>query len=151
MMLTQRSKVRKCFIKSKTEAYIQEKIGWSDQRNGSRILRGGASHLRIGSITLNGRSTSSEVLWKHFGAKRRGLLKVKVFWRQKARVIKVIKISGMIYWLRICRSISEWSNFRCYLSWQEPYSQHFIFFVPYEWARQDRVFVPSKPFQPCVI
>ena len=95
-MLTQPSQVHKWFIKSKTEAYIQEKIGWSDQRNGSRIYRGGASYLRIGSITLNGRSTSSEVLWKYFGAKRRGLLKVKVFWRQRARVIKVIKISGMI-------------------------------------------------------
>jgi hypothetical protein len=36
-MLMQRSQVCKCFIESKTEAYIQEIIGWSDQRTGSRI------------------------------------------------------------------------------------------------------------------
>jgi hypothetical protein len=36
-MLTQRSQVHKWFIESKTEAYIQEIIGWSDQRTGSRI------------------------------------------------------------------------------------------------------------------
>ncbi len=36
-MLTQRSQVCKWFIESKTEAYIQEIIGWSDQRTGSRI------------------------------------------------------------------------------------------------------------------
>jgi hypothetical protein len=49
MMLTQRSQVLKCFIKSKTEVYIQEKIGWSDQRSGSRIERGGASYCKVGS------------------------------------------------------------------------------------------------------
>jgi hypothetical protein len=60
-MLTQWSQVRKCFIESKTEAYIQEIIGWSDQRTGLRILRGGASDWRIGSRILKGRSTLSEV------------------------------------------------------------------------------------------
>jgi len=44
-MLTQRSQVRKCFIKSKTEAYIQRKVGWSDQRTGSRILKGRSIRL----------------------------------------------------------------------------------------------------------
>ncbi len=37
MMLTQPSQVRKWFIESKTEAYIQEIIGWSYQRTGLRI------------------------------------------------------------------------------------------------------------------
>jgi len=36
-MLMQWSQVRKWFIESKTEAYIQEIIGWSEQRTGSRI------------------------------------------------------------------------------------------------------------------
>jgi len=37
MMLTQRSQVRKCLLKSKTQVYIQRNIGWSDQRSRSRI------------------------------------------------------------------------------------------------------------------
>jgi hypothetical protein len=32
-----------------------------------------------------------------------------------------------------------------------PYSQQFIFFVTYEWAKYSWVFVPSKPFQPRVM
>ncbi len=37
MMLTQPSQVHKWFIESKTEAYIQEIIGWSNQITGLRI------------------------------------------------------------------------------------------------------------------
>jgi len=37
MILMQRSQVRKWFIQSKTEAYIQRIIGWSNQRTGSRV------------------------------------------------------------------------------------------------------------------
>jgi len=37
MMLTQWSQICKWFIQYKTEAYIQEILGWSDQRTGSRI------------------------------------------------------------------------------------------------------------------
>ncbi len=48
-MLTQRSQVRKCLLKSKTEVYIQGKMAWSDQRSGSRIWGGGASDWRTGS------------------------------------------------------------------------------------------------------
>jgi hypothetical protein len=47
-MLTQQSQVLKCFIKSKTEVYIQEKIGWSDQSE-SRIEGGRASYCKVGS------------------------------------------------------------------------------------------------------
>ncbi len=58
MMLMQRSQVRKCFIKSKTEAYIQRKVG-----------------IRLENWIKNkkGRSTSSEVL--------------RISWCQKALVI----------------------------------------------------------------
>jgi hypothetical protein len=28
------------------------------------------------------------------------------------------------------------------------YSQHFVFFITYEWTKYVRVFVPGKPFQP---
>ncbi len=83
-MLTQRSQVRKWFIESKMKAYIQRKIGWSDPGSGSRIKRGGALPAKYS---------------EYFGAKRRGLLKVKVFWRQKARFIYEMKISGMIHHL----------------------------------------------------
>jgi hypothetical protein len=38
---------------------------------------------------------------KYFGAKWRGLLKVKVFWRQKAQVKLSLKISGVIQQLRL--------------------------------------------------
>ncbi len=48
-MLTQRNQVCKCLLKSKTEVYIQRKVGWSDQRSGSRIKGGGASDWRTGS------------------------------------------------------------------------------------------------------
>jgi len=37
MMLMQQSQVLKYLLKSKTEVYIQRRIGWSDQRTGSRI------------------------------------------------------------------------------------------------------------------
>jgi hypothetical protein len=37
MMLMQWSQVCKCLLKSKMEVYIQRRIGWSDQRTGSRI------------------------------------------------------------------------------------------------------------------
>jgi hypothetical protein len=30
---------------------------------------------------------------------------------------------------------------------QELYTQHFIFFVTYEWAKQARLFVPGRLFQ----
>ncbi len=36
-MLMQQSQVRKWFIESKTKAYIQRKVGWSDPESGSRI------------------------------------------------------------------------------------------------------------------
>jgi hypothetical protein len=41
-MLTQRSQVCKCLLKSKMEVYILYKRGWSDQRTRSRNRRGGA-------------------------------------------------------------------------------------------------------------
>ncbi len=34
---------------------------------------------------------------------------------------------------------------------QELYSQHFIFFVTYEWVQKVRAFVPGKTFQPSPI
>ncbi len=61
-MLTQRSQVRKCFIESKTKAYIQRKVGWSDPESGSRIKRGGALPVKYS---------------KYFGAKRCGSIKSK--------------------------------------------------------------------------
>ncbi len=33
----------------------------------------------------------------------------------------------------------------------EPYSQHFIFFMTYEWTQKAFVFVPRKPLKPNVI
>jgi hypothetical protein len=33
----------------------------------------------------------------------------------------------------------------------EPYQQHFIFFVAYEWAPKARVFVTDRPFQPSLM
>ncbi len=30
----------------------------------------------------------------------------------------------------------------------DPYLQHFIFFVTYEWAQYVRMFVPGKSYQP---
>jgi hypothetical protein len=62
MMLMQRSQVHKCFIKSKTEVYIQRKVGWSDQRTVSRILKGRSIQLENRIKNKKGRSTSSEVL-----------------------------------------------------------------------------------------
>jgi hypothetical protein len=53
-MLTQQSQVHKCLLKSKTRAYIQRKMAWSDQRNGSRIWGGGASDWRTGSRIKRG-------------------------------------------------------------------------------------------------
>ncbi len=47
MMLTQRSQVRKWFIQSKTKAYIQRKLVWSDPESGSRIKWGGALPLTL--------------------------------------------------------------------------------------------------------
>jgi hypothetical protein len=32
-----------------------------------------------------------------------------------------------------------------------PYSQHFIFFVTYEWVLEAMLFVTGEPFQPSVI
>ncbi len=61
-MLTQRNQVRKWFIKSKTKAYIQRKLVWSDPESGSRIKRGGALLMKY---------------LKYFGAKRRGFIKSK--------------------------------------------------------------------------
>ncbi len=31
------------------------------------------------------------------------------------------------------------------------YSQHFIVFITHEWAQLARVFLPCKPFLPCVM
>jgi hypothetical protein len=70
-MLTQRSQVRKCLLKSKSEVYIQYRIGWSDQRTGSRIKR------------------AEQFKWS--GS--------RIFWRQKVLVIKdqwIFKISCVI-------------------------------------------------------
>ncbi len=61
-MLTQRSQVRNWFIESKTKAYIQRKVGWSDPESGSGIKRGGALPVKYS---------------KYFGAKRRGFIKIK--------------------------------------------------------------------------
>ena len=59
-MLTQRSQVRKWFIRSKTKAYILRKLVWSDPESGSRIKRGEALPMKYS---------------KYFGAKRRGFIK----------------------------------------------------------------------------
>jgi hypothetical protein len=48
MMLTQRSQVCKCFINSKTEAYIQEKVGIRSE-NRIENIKGQSIQLRIGS------------------------------------------------------------------------------------------------------
>ena len=62
-MLTRRSLVRKCLLKSKMEVYILYKIVWSDQETGSRNEGGGA--------------TSSEAAPEYFGAKWRLLVVIK--------------------------------------------------------------------------
>ncbi len=51
-MLTQRSQVRKWFIRSKTKAYILRKLVWSDPESGSRIKRGGALPMKYSSIKV---------------------------------------------------------------------------------------------------
>jgi hypothetical protein len=56
-MLTQRSLVHKCLLKSKTEVYILYKRVWSNQETGSRNEGGEAS--------------SSEAAPEYFGAKWR--------------------------------------------------------------------------------
>ena len=62
-MLTQRSQVRKCLLKSKTEVYILYKRVWSDQETGSRNEGGGA--------------TSSEAAPEYFGTKWRLIIVIK--------------------------------------------------------------------------
>jgi len=46
MMLTQRSQVHKCLLKSKTKVYILYKRVWSDQRTGSRNRGGRALQMK---------------------------------------------------------------------------------------------------------
>ncbi len=58
----QQSQFRKCLLKSKTEVYIQRKIGWIQSEN------------RIKNI--KGWSTSSEAAPEYFGTKRRLSLKI---------------------------------------------------------------------------
>jgi hypothetical protein len=53
-MLTQRSQVCKCLLKSKTRVYIQRNIAWYYQRSGSRIWGGGASDWITGSRIKGG-------------------------------------------------------------------------------------------------
>ncbi len=45
---------------------------------------------------------------------------------------------------RMCKRISK------KIRNQGPYSQHFIFFVTYEWDQKARAFVLGKPLQACV-
>ncbi len=45
-----------------------------------------------------------------------------------------------------CSLISPFVNYKLGF-----YSQHFIFFVTYEWVQQAGVFVPGKSFQPSVM
>jgi hypothetical protein len=70
-MLTQRSQVRKWFIKSKTKAYIQRKFVWSDPESRSRIKRGGALPMKYS---------------KYFGAKQRGFIKSKRVFAPKGTI-----------------------------------------------------------------
>ncbi len=76
MMLTQQSQVRKYLLKSKTEVYIQRRIGWSDQRSRSRIWKGQSIGLKKRIKNIEGRSTSSEEGREYFGAK--GTLSFKI-------------------------------------------------------------------------
>ncbi len=48
------------------------------------------------------------------------------------------------------RSISRLNKLDCSRH-QGLYSQHFIFFVTYDWAHLARIFVPDMSFQPSVI
>jgi hypothetical protein len=57
MILTQRSQVCKCLLKSKTEVYMLYKRVWSDQETGSRNERS--------------KATSREAAREYFGAKWR--------------------------------------------------------------------------------
>ncbi len=61
-MLIQWSQVRKWFIESKTKAYIQRKLVWSNPESRSRIKRGGALPMKYS---------------KYFGTKQRGFIKSK--------------------------------------------------------------------------
>ena len=76
MMLTQKSQVRKWFIESKTEAYIQEKNRLIRSENRIENIKGWSIRLENWIKNVKGRSTSSEEAPEYFGTKRRLSLKI---------------------------------------------------------------------------
>ncbi len=88
-MLTQWSQVHKWFIKSKTKAYIQRKLVWSDPESGSRIKRGGALPMKYS---------------KYFGAKQRGFIKSKSVLAPKGAIHLLSENIRYDIWVKVTHS-----------------------------------------------
>ena len=106
MMLTQRSQVRKCLLKSKTRVYVQRNMAWSYSEKRIENMRGWSIRLNNRIHNKRGRSTSSEETPKYFGAK-------SALWKWM-KISSVIQCWVSLLWISLCtmlwRHKGQWNR-----------------------------------------